>query len=287
MRKRLFIRFIIVLSIMIITSCSDTTEPDDALPPGTIIFVEGGTFEMGDSLDEGDNDEMPIHTVTINSFYIGKYEVTQAEYEEVMGYNPSYFDGGNKPIDIVSWYDALIYCNKKSILQGLVPCYSVNGDTNPDNWGENFNPNCNWNANGFRLPTEAEWEYSARGGINWSDNYRFCGTSDNLLDYAWYYVNSDDQTHEVGTKLPNQLGIHDMNGNVREWCWDWYSEDYYSSSSNNNPLGPDNGVYRVLRGWGYRNHTYNDLRVANRERFDPIYGGYTNWGFRIVRSHTD
>ena len=239
---------------------------------------------MGDRYNEGDSDELPLHNVTLSSFYMAETEVTQGEYQQVMGSNPAhdYGVGDNYPVYYVNWYDAVKYCNKKTINEGLTPCYSVNGDTNPDNWGNSFTPHCNWNANGYRLPTEAEWEYAVRGGIHESDNYRYsgCNTESELPNYAWYSANSGGTSHEVGTKLPNQLGLYDMSGNEWEWSWDWYGS--YNSSSQTNPHGPNSGSRRVLRsGSWYLNAMF--CRVANRSSSNPS-NSYYNIGFRIIRA---
>ena len=240
-----------------------------------VIFVQAGTFQMGSN--DGDSDEKPVHKVTISDFYIGKYEVTQKEWEEVMGGNPSYFKGDNLPVEKVSWYDAVEFCNKKSRKEGLTPCYSGSGK----------NITCNFNANGYRLPTEAEWEYAARGGhlANGSNlrngGYTYSG-SDNIDDVAWYSDNSGRKTHPVGQKQPNELGLYDMSGNVWEWCWDWYDDDYYSSSSGNNPKGPSMGSFRVLRGGSWEDYDCY-CRVANRFNFHPDFGD-DSYGFRFVRT---
>jgi formylglycine-generating enzyme required for sulfatase activity len=164
------------------------------------------------------------------------------------------------------------YCNLKSQQHGLTPCYNLS------DWS------CDFSANGYRLPTEAEWEYAARGGINWTDDYRYsgCHEESELGDYAWYYSNSSMQTHEVGTKLPNQLGIYDMSGNVYEWCNDWYDHAYYSISPASNPIGPVSSSYRVMRGGGWLNGA-SYSRVAYRLDYIPAYSD-RSIGFRLVRS---
>ena len=238
-----------------------------------MIFVEGGTFAMGDHFNEGYADELPVHEVTLNSFYIGQHEVTQGEYESLIGSNPSYFTnaGENAPVEQVSWYSVVEYCNALSIQEGLTPCYDLS------DWS------CDFSADGYRLPTEAEWEYASRGGVNWTDGYRYSGTTDNLGDYAWYDSNYGYQTHEVGSKLPNQLDIYDMSGNVLEWCNDWYSSSYYGSSPANNPTGLDSGSYRVLRG-GFWGSDADNCRVAFRDYYYPG-GSYGYMGFRILRAN--
>ncbi len=179
--------------------------------PEGMVFVEGGTFEMGSN--DYDN-EKPVHRVTVSDFYIGKYEVTQKEWQEVMGNNPSRNKGDDLPVENVSWNDIQDYLQRLNAKTG----------------------------GNYRLPTEAELEYAARGG-NKSHGYEYSG-SNTLDNVAWYYDNSGSKTHSVGTKQPNELGIYDMSGNVWEWCNDWYGENYYSSSSQNNPQGPSSGSVR-------------------------------------------
>jgi formylglycine-generating enzyme required for sulfatase activity len=236
-----------------------------------MIFVEGGSFDMGDHFYEGESYELPVHEVTVSSFYIGQYEVTQGEYEALMGSNPAHDNGvgDDFPVYYVDWYDAVEYCNALSEQIGFTPCYNLS------DWS------CDFNANGYRLPTEAEWEYAVRGGVNWTDNYKYSGTTDDLDNYAWF-GNSGGQTHEVGSKLPNQLEIYNMSGNVFEWCNDWFSTDYYQSSSADNPTGPDNGSTRVRRGGSWY---YNALRsrCAFRGEDSPtISNGII--GFRLTRA---
>jgi sulfatase modifying factor 1 len=233
------------------------------------IIVQGGTFTMGDTRGVGSYLEYPVHQVTVSTFYIGKYEVTQFEWANVMGSNPAsdYGVGNDYPVYNVSWYSAIKYCNLRSITEGLTPVYSISGTTNPVNWGAVPTSNnatwdavvCNWSANGFRLPTEAEWEYAARGATNYP-NYLYAG-SDDVNAVSWYRSNSGLVTHLIGTKNPNGLGIFDMSGNVLEWCWDWYSQ--YSSTSQNNPTGPSLGSYRIGRGGEFRNNAW-DSRITNR-----------------------
>jgi len=204
----------------------------------------------------------------VSDFYIGKYEVTQKEWTEIMGKNLSNWKGDNLPVEKVSWYDAVKFCNKKSDKEGLTRCYS----------GSGTNTKCNFSANGYRLPTEAEWEYSARGG-NKSKGYKYSG-SHNIGSVAWYNDNSGRKTHKVGTKQPNELGIYDMSGNVREWCNDWYES--YSSSSQTNPRGASSGSDRVLRGGSWDSYA-SCCRVAFRYYSYPDRSDYLI-GFRLSRS---
>jgi len=241
-------------------------EPRQVSPKG-MVFVEGGTFQMGSS--DGESNEKPVHSVTVSGFYIGKYEVTQGEYEAVMGKNPSSFKGSGKdaPVEEVSWYDAVEYCNKLSDKEGLNRCYTGSGE----------NIKCDFNANGYRLPTEAEWEYAARGG-NKSEGYKYSG-SDDIGSVAWYYENSGDKTHSTGGKKANELGIYDMSGNVWEWCWDWYGD--YSSGKQSNPRGPVVGSGRVVRG-GCWSDDASDFLIAIRDDSDCDGSDYL--GFRLARS---
>ena len=226
-----------------------------------MVAVEGGTFRMGAqssnsssaNYDSGaDRDEFPVHSVRLSDYHIGKYEVTQEEWEAVMGNNPSYFKGENKPVECVSWNDCQEFIKKLNELTGLQ----------------------------FRLLTEAEWEYAARGG-NKSRGYKYSG-SNVIGDVAWYWDNSSRTTHQVGTKRPNELGLYDMSGNVREWCSDRYSSIYYSSSPVNNPTGPVMGSGHVARGGGWHCDAAR-CRVANRG-YDYLDYRYINIGFRLAHS---
>jgi formylglycine-generating enzyme required for sulfatase activity len=247
--------------------------------PANMVRVEGGTFQMG-TASGGDNDERPVHTVNIKTFYMGKHEVTQKEWREVMGTTlrqqrdmadrswALYGEGDNYPMYYVNWHEAVEYCNKLSIKEGLTPAYRGSGD----------NITCNWNANGYRLPTEAEWEYAAKGGNGSPGNYTYSG-SNSVDAVAWYSTNSGNSTHLVGTKTPNSLGIYDMSGNVWEWCWDWYGN--YTSGSQTDPRGPVSGAYRVLRGGGWYNSAAY-VRSAIRYCDTPSIR-YDGYGFRLVR----
>jgi formylglycine-generating enzyme required for sulfatase activity len=247
-------------------------------PPADFVFVQGGTFHNGTS------------NVTLSSFYIDKYEVTQASYQAVMWANPSYFSGNpNRPVERVSWFKAIEYCNRGSMQEGLTPCYTYNDGTdhgtNPDNWPSGWNTNnnnhtnvsCNWTANGYRLPTEMEWMFAAKGG-NQSQGYYYSGS--NTIGYvAWYYDNSSSRTWDVGLKDPNELGTFDMSGNVLEWCWD--IRGTYPSGNQSNPTGPASGSNRVLRGGSWRSNA-NYCTVSYRS-YGSATGSNGTIGFRVVR----
>ena len=201
-----------------------------------MVFVDGGTFFMGkdNSKNINYNDNEPRHIVNVDPFFISRFELTQDIWEIVMGYNPSFFKGSDLPVENVSWNEALIFINKLNLLTGM----------------------------DFRLPTEAEWEYAARGG-KYSLDYTFSG-SDFVKGVAWYKDNSKNATHEVGRKRPNELGIYDMSGNVAEWCFDFYEFDYYKRCPKDNPSGPRTGVNKVNRGGSWvMEDIYQDVRVRN------------------------
>ena len=218
-----------------------------------MIFVKGGCFQMGDTVGGGDADEKPVHEVCVSDFYIGKYEVTQGQWQKIMGNNPSHFSscGDNCPVEQVSWNDTQEYIRKLS----------------------------SQSVKSYRLPTEAEWEYAARSGGK-NEKWAGTGSESSLGDYAWYNANSGSKTHPVGQKQPNGLGLHDMTGNVWEWCNDWYGDKYYSQSDRDNPQGPSSGSSRVIRGgsWGA---IAARARAALRDWIGPGARG-SDLGFRLA-----
>lgn len=254
-----------------------------------MVYIEGGNFQMGRAdanliQKEMSRGEMPAHNVDLNSFYIGKFEVSQKQWRDVMDDNPSRFKGCDDcPVECVSWWGAVKYCNYRSIKEGLPSCYSYKGETNPDKWPtlryDNKKIKCDIKAKGYRLPTEAEWEFAARGG-NDTKGYKFSG-SDNADEVAWYRANSEKKTHPVGDKKPNELGLYDMSGNVREWCNDWFDERYYSKSPKDNPMGPDSSQYRVLRGGSWLDFKYS---IGVTQRLNNPPESKEGFGFRVVRS---
>lgn len=221
-----------------------------------MVFIKGGCFDMGDTFGEGDGDERPVHTVCLDNFYIGKYEVTQREWVAVMGSNPSSFRGCDTcPVESVSWNDAQEYISKLNSKTGQM----------------------------YRLPTEAEWEYAARSGGKLE---KFSGTNDNarLGDFTWYDWNSGKKIHPVGEKRPNGLDLYDLSGNVCEWVSDWYGESYYQDSSKVNPTGPSKGQYKVLRGGSWL-HKPVAVSASKRILTGPSFRD-NSIGFRLALSPT-
>ena len=249
-----------------------------------LVYIESGTFTMGSS-DELAFLAQPPHQVTISkSFCMGKYEVTQEQYQAVTGVNPGYFSNnltfgetqGRRPVEMVTWYDAAEFCNKLSDREGLNKVYTIT-NRNPINGYpiESATVTADWDANGYRLPTEAEWEYACRAGTITAYN-----TGDTISDETgWYLDNSYEVTHEVGLKTPNGWGLHDMHGNVNEWCWDWYG--LYENEDQIDPIGADSGTNRILRGGSWRDNS-QALLSANRIVNSPD-GRNNLYGFRVVR----
>jgi len=231
-------------------------ETQDPLPSSVnieMIFVQGGTFTMGCTSEQGRgcfDGEKPSHRVTLSDFFIGKYEVTQAQWRVIMGNNPSYFKGDNLPVEWVSWNDVQLFIRKLNAHTGMQ----------------------------YRLPTEAEWEFAARGG-NMSNGYKYSG-SNNVGSVAWYTDNSGNKTHPVGTKAPNELGIYDMSGNVWEWCSDWY--DSYSTNAQTNPQGASIGSYRVNRGGSWYGNAWLS-RISLRNFYTTDFRDNSR-GFRLAYS---
>jgi formylglycine-generating enzyme required for sulfatase activity len=257
-------------------------------PKPAMVRVPGGSFEMGDVMgDKASDRELPIHTVRLDAFEIGRYEVTFAQYDlfcaATQREKPEDRDWGrgSRPVINVSWTDAVAYCNWLSAQHGYQPVYTLNTEDDVS---------ANWNANGYRLPTEAEWEYAARGG---GRKVRF-GNGKDIADPKEinFYAEKDakekysivgeyrGKTVPVGSlNSPNALGLHDMSGNVWEWCWDWY--DSYSGTAQNNPRGPTRGSYRVFRGGSWVNAPIL-ARVAYRSLDSPGYRSF-DVGFRLAR----
>jgi len=235
--------------------------------PNNMVRIAGGTFLMGSPSSEVRRHSGEVQRkVTVNGFYMGKYPVTQQEYQSVMGTNPSDFKGDNLPVERVSWFDAIEYCNRLSQREGLTPAYTINGT----------NVIWNRNANGYRLPTEAEWEYACRAGTTTRFN-----TGDDITSLQANFNDNEGGTTPVGTYAPNAWGLHDMHGNIDEWCWDWYAS--YDMNEVNNPVGASSGSTRVVRGGGWYGSAARNLRSASRGGNDPDIR-VNDQGFRLVRS---
>lgn len=270
MIKRVFFACILMMFIALNVSAQ---KPE-------MIEVPGGEYYMGNDYSNS-TDEAPEHKVILNDFLIGKYEVTFDEFDMfcmAVGLekpDDGGFGRGKLPVANLSWQSAIMYCNWLSAKEGLDKYYAIKRDSS-----NYFNVKVNEDANGYRLPTEAEWEYAARGGKD-GKTTSYSG-SNNVDEVAWYKMNADLTPHEVGTKKPNELGIHDMTGNAWEWCYDIYGKNYYSESEENNPKGPRSGAERVYRG-GNWNSTLDFLRLTSRFHFAPNKD-YGLIGMRLARN---
>ncbi len=284
-------------------------------PPADMVLIPAGSFVMGNATnvfpaDEGDASELPQHPVAVSAFYMGRYEVTKAQWDAVYawatvnGYSFNNAGSGkalDHPVQSVSWYDVVKWCNARSQKEGLTPCYTVGGVTYKSG---KSTPECNWTARGYRLPTEAEWEYAARGGaanhrFPWSDADTIQQARANYISY-WpsghpnyaYDTNPTEGYHPaytnggmpytspVGAFAANGFGLYDMAGNAREWCWDWHDWSYYATSPGTDPRGPATGAFRVIRGGAWGSYAYH-CRVAYRNAGLPDENSYSI-GFRVV-----
>ena len=235
-----------------------------------MVLIPAGEFTLGD--DAGENDERPAHRVRLAAFYMDACEVSQASFKALLGRNPSKMQGLDRPVERISWFSAVQYCNMRSSREGFKPCYDLKTLA------------CDFSADGYRLPTEAEWEYACRAGTTTS--WSFGGNPGALAKHAWFKGCAEKTTHPVKQKQPNPWGLYDMHGNVAEWCNDYYA-DHYDPAAAENPRGPTTGSKRVLRGGSWMSDE-DDCRCAARQSEPPGLAdtcfGYEAYGFRCVRS---
>jgi formylglycine-generating enzyme required for sulfatase activity len=284
MKKCLMTTFVLVATLAWLQGCKRETPNEAAKAPNPnpaasktesgaeMVLIPAGRFMMG---DQTQIDATP-HEVAISSFYMDKNLVTQEQYEKVMGENPSRWKGARNPVEQMRWSDAARYCNARSKSEGLEPCYNL------QTW------ECNFQANGYRLPTEAEWEYACRAGTTTA--YFFGNDPSKLDDYAWFEKNSGGKPQPVGQKPPNAWGLYDMHGNIWEWCNDFYQVDYYQQSPKENPSGPKAGDTKVVRGGAWK-FSAETCRSGYRYNENPGYAdvcfGYDIYGFRCVKNALD
>ncbi len=271
------------LMLLLFVGCGQvdqTARTDQTSPSGiqsvttlggiTMVRLPAGEFVMGD--DRGDDDEKPAHKVRVSAFDMDIHEVTQKAYESLMEKNPSKRKAPDKPVEQVDWYHAVLYCNLRSLKEGLTPCYD------PKTLA------CDFAADGYRLPTEAEWEYACRAG---TQTRYACGDDPaRLKSCAWFKANAGQTTHPVGQKSPNAWGLFDMHGNVAEWCQDNYDESGYSPAEVQDPRGPVSGNQRVLRGGSWRtseDRCRSSARSSENARFADACFGSDAYGFRCVK----
>ena len=259
------------------------SEMDMLNNPHGLVYIPGATYVMGTQFLDRSEYERPRHQVSLAPLLIGKTEVSQALWQEVMGFNPSVRTDSRQPVTNVSWYQVLEFCNLLSQRDGLSPCYSINkGFPDANNVSDfdslRYSVSCNWDASGYRLPTEAEWEYAAKCGDNYN-KLKFSG-SNRINEVAWYLANSGDRVQACGQKKANAFGLYDMSGNVFEWCWDYWGP--YSKEAVIHPKGAKSGAYRVIRGGSWQSEP--DLCNSTYRGGNAAADSSKDLGFRIVRS---
>lgn len=274
MRK---ILFMLSVSLMFLVQCekSVNNEYEEKTPLGMVkISAAGKSFQMGSN--EGRENEKPVHTVKFTrDFCMDRTEVMQKDYKQLMGLNPSYFKGDNLPVENLSWFEAVLYCNARSKRDGFDTVY-IYTTVSVENLEIHLD------RNGYHLPTEAQWEYAYRAGTTTKYYWGDASDSATLSKYAWYGKNSNLKTHPLGTKIPNAYGLYDMSGSVWEWCNDWCDENYYSVSPVNDPAGPEGGSNRVIRGGSW----YDDAvfcKSSWRPLDQPVVP-CSSLGFRLAKS---
>lgn len=264
---RMYVMTILAAGLLLPAACSDDDAP--AYKSLEMVAIPAGDFLMGDEVGNGEPSEKPLRSVSLTAFMMSKHEISQGIYQEVMGQNPARHVGPDYPVESVTWFDALEFCNLLSEKHGYRKCYAdIDGS-----------PTVDPSADGYRLPTEAEWEYACKAGT--STAYYTGGGNANLARAGWYSGNADGTTHPVGQLEPNAFDLYDMHGNVFEWCWDWHSADYYGMGENVDPFGPDRGTERVCRGGSYFVFEYGH-RSSFRSMLKPSLPS-RDIGFRVVR----
>jgi formylglycine-generating enzyme required for sulfatase activity len=272
------VRLVLASALALVAGCDAEKKPAESAGPAAVktasgmemVYIQPGDFIMG--VNEGPIDAKPAHPVKLDGFLMDRYEITQDVYEKITGQNPSRKKNPRNPVEQATWSSAVKFCNARSAQEGLVPCYD------PQTWS------CNFDATGYRLPTEAEWEYACRAGT--TNLYYFSGRPEELRAHAWFEGNSEARPRPVGHWEPNPWGLYDMLGNVSEWCNDYYSPKYYKNSPRENPRGPEEGEKRVLRGGAWSSNADNCsswVRNCDEAGFTDVCLTMDSDGFRCVR----
>jgi formylglycine-generating enzyme required for sulfatase activity len=281
------------LAALLILGCGGDSTQQQAggtgKPPGTalatqpkvtsktgveMVLIPAGEFIMGDN--DGEEDESPAHSVRVAAFYMDVHEVTQESHQSLMGKNPAKFKNPRHPVEQLGWFGAISYCNMRSLRENLTPCYDLN------------TMECNFEADGYRLPTESEWEYACRAQS--TDDYSYGDRAEKLSLYAWFEDNAGQTTHPVGKKNPNAWGLYDMHGNVSEWCQDYYEDTHYQDRADSEGWNNTPSDERVLRGGSWANpaaQCRSSARLSEEPGLSDVCFGYDAYGFRCVRRSTN